>query len=225
MTSAAKYLYDFFTADPQTRTSFRQLIEATNELEDELQALSTAGVKVQPFLRLLPRLRSEFYSHADQELKTVGPRTAGLSVGHPARLDERDLALLELAIEKTALAASEMNSQREENMRSLLDAVSKMVVSDESLDPQLRLFIARALVSVRNALDEYEITGEFRLREALLSLFGLLSTAEAQSDDATGWRKVWEKYGVPATAGLIASIPQMALTGTTLLNALGSGSS
>lgn len=220
MTSAAQYLLDFFKAsNEQEGASFRRLYAASCELEDELKALADIGGRVQPYLDLIPRLRIALEQQARSDLSTMSTSAAGGK--RYARIDERDLALLELAIERTELK-SDMTPEREKTLRELLAAVREIVTSDESLDPQMRLFIVRAIVATENALDEYSITGEFVLRDALLNLFGLLHTAEATSDDPKRWRAAWEKYGVPATAGLIASVPQIALSGGALLQALGS---
>lgn len=221
MTSAAQFLHDFFTASmEQEGVVFRTLYSASCELEDELRALADIGGKVQPYLDLVPRLRLALEQNVRPDLSTMTTSGPG-GVRRFARVDERDLALLELAIERTELK-SDMTPEREKTLRELLAAVRELVTSDESLDPQMRLFIVRAIIATENALDEYEITGEFVLRDALLHLFGLLHTAEATSDDPTPWRAAWEKYGVPATAGLIASIPQIALSTGAFLQALGS---
>ncbi|WP_454113747.1 hypothetical protein [Microbacterium maritypicum] len=215
MTSAAQYLLDFFTGTEQKR-SFRVLYDATCELEDELTALALLGTKVQPYLDLIPRIRGVLNQNADSELSEMVNTRNG-----PIRLESRDAALLELAVERTAMS-SEMNPDREETLRELFAEVRRLVTKDETLDPQLRLFIVRAILAAENSLDEYSITGEFSLREALVYLFGLLRTAEASSGEPSKWHDAWEKYGVPAAAGLIASIPQLALTGATVLQALGS---
>lgn len=133
------------------------------------------------------------------------------------------MSLLDLAIERTQVAG-QMTPERNDSIRTLLAVVKAQISKDESLDPQLRLFVARALLGVESALDEYDATGEFKLREALVTLFGLLRAAEAASSEPKPWRDAWEKYGVPATAGLIASLPQVAIGGATLLKALGGAS-
>jgi len=221
MTSAAQFLHDFFTAgaEAQNGRDFRPLFDAVSELEAELKALALTGGNVRSFLELLPRLKAELRDVSNADLTKI--RTVMHSGTRGADLAAAELGLLDLAIERTAME-SQMDTTRDESIRSLLAAIEKLVVQDESLDPQLRLFMARALQGVRIALDEYEITGEFKLRESLLTLFGLLRTAEATSEEPKQWKDAWDKYGVPASAGLIASLPQLALTSATLLAALGS---
>lgn len=215
MTGAALYLHDFFVAQKgQNGRAFRPLYVATCELEDQLLALATVGGRVQAFLDLIPRLREVLNQHCDAELQTM--HTPG---GAAIRLDDRDLSLLDLAIERTELDSA-MTAEQEQTLRGLLDAVRDLVSEDETLDPQLRLFIVRAAASVKLAVDEYELTGDFVLRDAMLRLFGLLRTAEETSEAPKKWRDAWQKYGVPATAGLIASVPQMALTSAQIIQAL-----
>lgn len=215
MTGAALYLHDFFVAQMgQNGRAFRPLYVATCDLEDQLLALAAVGGRVQAFLDLIPRLRHVLNQNCDGDLQQM--RTSG---GAPIRLDDRDLSLLDLAIERTELDSS-MTAAREQTLRDLLDAVRDLVSGDETLDPQLRLFIIRAAASVKLAVDEYDVTGDFVLRDAMLRLFGLLRTAEESSDSPKKWRDAWEKYGVPATAGLIASVPQIALTSAQIIQAL-----
>ncbi|WP_311257168.1 hypothetical protein [Microbacterium sp. WCS2018Hpa-9] len=215
MTGAAQYLHDFFVAQKgQNGRAFRPLYLATCELEDQLHALATVGGRVQAFLDLVPRIREVLNQYCDQELGMMS------AVGGPGiRLDDRDLSLLDLAIERTELD-SPMSADREQTLRGLLDAVRDLVSEDETLDPQLRLFIVRAAAGVKIAVDDYEITGDFILRDALLRLFGLLRAAEETSESPTRWKDAWQKYGVPATAGLIASVPQIALTSAQIIQAL-----
>ena len=226
MTSAAQFLYDFFTAKGQAQNGrdFRALYAATNELEDELNALALVGGNVKSFLALIPRIRKRLSLRANAELsKIVLPVTPG-STPSAITLEEADLGLLDLAIERTQMAGT-LTPERNESIRELIAAVKEQVANDETLDPQLRLFIARALLGVEAALVEYDTTGEFKLRDALVTLFGLLRAAEATSEKPAAWREAWDKYGVPAAAGLIASIPQIALSGATLLQALGTAAS
>ncbi|MCI2959132.1 hypothetical protein MN032_15685 [Agromyces atrinae] len=213
MSNAAQYLYSFFTSDNQSGTSFRELYQATCDLEDELKSLSRLGGTIAPLLEMIPRLREPLAQTYDPERDRV------LTAGR-IRVDPRDLGLLEIAIEKTSLTA-EMSAEREQTLKSLLAAVRALVTSDDTLDPKLRLFIAQAVHAVERALDQYEITGEFVLRDALLQLFGLIQTAENNSDEPAKWKAAWEEYRVPVTSGLIASIPQLGLAAGSLFQALG----
>lgn len=223
MTSAAQYLYDFFMAkgEAQNRRAFRPLIEATFELEDELKSIALIGGNVKRFLALIPRIRTTLNGRANDDMSRILCRQAPGSPSQQITLADADIGLLDLAIERTAMAGT-MTTERDESIRSLIAVVKEQVAKDETLDPQLRLFIARALLAVEHALAEYETTGEFKLREALINLFGLLRAAEATSETPSRWKETWDMYGAPVAVGFIASIPQLALSGATLLQALGS---
>lgn len=211
MSNPAKYLAEFFERDAKDMNGepFSRLYLATLRIDEELEALAKANVQTKPFASLTDEIRAAIGSVAGDTLGPLRVQNERTRYGS-CQLDPRSISLLLLLAEKIDLADF-ATEDAVSQIGYLLAELKKATTEDESLDPQLRLFIARAILAVEKELDEFQLTGDFNLKDALLHLIGLMRVAETVSSQPARWTTVWESWGIPIVQGLIVSIPQLAL--------------
>lgn len=168
------------------------------EVESHVDLWEEANSNVTPFREALPIWRGEVFHYIETKSgKFVNYQATGnLGVGV--------LGVLSWAAERIANTTPETSEDARNGIREMVQEVRNTLVEDASLPERLRVHVTRVLRHVEEALDNYEITGEFLLEEALERLLGVLGIVEKASKDPSMWQKFRESF-TPGFASELAS--------------------
>lgn len=217
MTNPARHLHTIFTgwfdAHGNTQEVARALskgneapevtattIAAMNclvEIDRRLPVLEAEGRRVTTYRRMLPT-----WTHAVM----MYPEGFGVV----ASISDHALDTLDHLAEILELTTPTIRTGSPERVTDLLDRVTAMLGTDESLPAELRRYLFRLVQETRTALVEYQTLGAFDLNESLMRLWTAVNAAaEVSTDEGAkeGWRGIVRDYAIGTVAGLTANAP------------------
>lgn len=196
--NAADLLISFFRAKSKEPFNSRAIVLALVEIESHVELWESSGSDVQSFKEAMPVWRGEafhFIEPTTGNFRTYN-ETGNLGVG--------ELGLLGWVSERIATSTPKTDGAGRESIRDMVQKARKLLIADNSLPDRLRLHVSRLLRHVEEALDNYDITGEFLLEDAVERLIGALHIVESRSSEPTKWQKFRDEF-VPAVAAQLAA--------------------
>lgn len=181
-------------------TPFRTLVSCLGEIEDNIELWYADGTDVEGFRDTVIRYKIQISAAFEDDFTKANDLKS-------ITIERSDQTVMSWISEKLSDSAFRMDTPTHSKIRELLDAASTAVRDDESLPMSLRLFIIRVVRETKVALDEYDLTGDFDLTEAIVRLTGAVSMAKNQSSHPEVWKRVRDQYLFPATVGITASLP------------------
>ncbi|BCW75440.1 hypothetical protein NicSoilB11_17650 [Arthrobacter sp. NicSoilB11] len=136
--------------------------------------------------------------------------------GYPNLHDQDTLDALDLVAH---LLESQVAKVDERQRSSYLDTINEIITAlgaDDTLPPELRNHIYMLASHARQCIEEYEIKGDFALQAAVERLAASVQTAMTVSKNGGAWSKFKDKFAYPTVAGLVASVPQLAIAAASL---------
>ncbi|WP_447947913.1 hypothetical protein [Microbacterium maritypicum] len=200
--NAASLLDSFFRADNKRAFDPRYIVMAVIEIESHVDLWEQAGSNVTPFREALPIWRAEVFHYIDPN----DGRFA--NYGESNNFGTGVLGLLGWAAERIASTTPETSEAVRSGIREMVQEARNTLVEDTSLPERLRVHVTRVLRHVEEALDNYDITGEFLLEDALERLLGVLGIVENASKEPSRWQKFREAF-TPGFAAELASSGSM----------------
>jgi hypothetical protein len=217
----AEYLLSFFKASKtdMSMESFRypDLIAALDEIENAIDSWAAAGIDVSGFQDCLPRWKTSITNAFEEDgtirwilpLGAPGPHTI-----QTEKLLPGDQACLQWAAEKMAQCSTSFTAEVREKMSRMIDECIREMQEDD-LPQDLLLYVSRIIREARTALEEYDLTGDFKLSVAFDRLCNAIRIVKGKSTATKKWQSFWNAYVAPLFA-------QVAVGGTyTLLTASG----
>jgi len=201
--NAADLLHAYFTASDKRAYKFPPLWAALVEIEANIDAWEEMGQRVTPFRDTVAVFKRELNQSVDTNFDCLDVANSIVDVG--------DLGMLEWISEKLSYTTPHFDEAELESIRNMLAAIKSAVIGDTTLPDDLRLHIARLIRHVEECVENWEITGDFAVAEALDRLMGAMRIAEAKSSKPETWTGLWDEWVQPVAIGLIASMPQVGL--------------
>lgn len=100
-----------------------------------------------------------------------------------------------------------------DRIEALLEEVQNLIREDESITDELRWYIHKHLQNVRNRIADYRNGYDKGLQSALQDLWVALVAGEEQSESMRErWSAFSRQLHVPVAAGILASLPTLAVT-------------
>lgn len=196
--NAADLVDAFLRADNKRMFDPRSVVMALMEIESHVDLWEQAGNNVTPFREALPIWRGAVFHYintADGKFENYQNKPdVGVGV----------LGVLGWASERIASTTPETSEAERNTIRTMVEEARKLLVEDDTIPDRLRVHATRILRHVEEALDNYAITGEFLLEDALERLLGVLGIVENASKEPTKWQKFRAKF-VPGFASELAA--------------------
>ena len=200
--NAAEYLIGFFeagTTDEADRQEYRfpDVVQALSEVESAIDSWESMGVDVHLMRSCLERWKKS-------ALNTDG-----------------DLMGLQSVAEKLSASTVSYSEDARQKMRNMIEEAVKCVRADDSLPSDLLAYLSRLIREASEALDEYELTGDFKLSVAFDRLCNALRVAETKTKKHPVWEKFNEQFMVPLIAQVGVNAVVWGLTAAQVLPAIG----
>ncbi|GAA3342988.1 hypothetical protein GCM10017714_33730 [Curtobacterium pusillum] len=202
----AELLLNYFgTGSQSDRQKYtpRILFNALGECEDTLTTWERLGKPVAAYMGAVPRWSQAIAMgwNENMSLPTVGARTP----------DEGDMGMLQLLANEMRAFVPVLDAEAQDRISDLVHEVLEAVKADDSLPVELREHIATLIIQVEQCLADYEIRGDFALREAVERLLANVRIASDRSNEPDRWSRVWDEFAVPILAGLVVELPSIGL--------------
>lgn len=204
--NAAEYLLGFFEMGSSNNANeagykFPDIVAALAEVESAINSWALAGMDVHLMRQCLARWKSSalntFTTNSGRvkwDLSDIMLKdTEGL-------LSDGDLMGLQAVAEKMSMSTVEYSKTAREHMSQMIDEAIKCIQSDDSLPNELVVYIARLVSEARTALDEYNLTGDFKLSIAFDRLYNALRVAETKTKHSETWKTFREQFMIPLLA-------------------------
>lgn len=204
--NAAEYLLGFFEMGSSDKPNaagykFPDIVAALVEVESTIDSWALAGMDVHLMRQCLARWKSSainiFITRNGGiiwDLSNAGFRRTDIL------LSDGDLMGLQTVAEKMSMSTVEYSETAREQMSRMIDEAIKCVKEDDSLPKELVMYIARLVSEARTALDEYDLTGDFKLSVAFDRLSNALRVAEAKTKHSETWKTFREQFMIPLLA-------------------------
>jgi hypothetical protein len=204
--NGAQLLTRFFESPSSKRAGwdFTALYLAIVEIEQHVDLWEKTGADVSAFRSSLPAWKRQLHEDTSDRFSTHDN-------GLHRSLDSGHIGVLKWAASKLSDSSPVIDENRRQSVVELVDHVRQTVVSDTSLPDELRLHLVNLLQQVANAVEHWEITGDFTLADALDRLFGAMRVAETMSSNAKAWSDLWDDWGKPIAVGLIVNAAPVGL--------------
>lgn len=198
--NAANLLEAFFEeSSNRSRYDSRVILLALGEIDGHIDLWESQGSNVVPFRKAVAVWRTEVFHLMDRDTGVFRNNLAP-----SGNLREGDLGVLSWAAERIASTVPETNEESREGIRQMVQGVRNLLVEDRTIPDRLRVHVARLLHHVEEALETYDITGEFLLEDAVERLLGALNLVENASEDPTKWQKFRADF-LPGFASQLAA--------------------
>ncbi|MGN7968022.1 hypothetical protein [Microbacterium sp. 22296] len=215
--NAATLLNDFFRAERKSSFDPRSILLAVIEVQEHVEVWDSAGVDVEPFADALPIWRAEIYHY-------LHPETGGFAnYAGSGKLSKSDIGLLGWVAERLSTVSPESTEESRESIREMVQAARSLLIEDDTIPEKLRLHVTRLLRHVEEALDNFEITGDFLLEDAVERLIGALQFVETSSSKASKWSDFRSQFipGLAAQLSASGALEGIALVAANVTKALG----
>lgn len=227
--NAADFVYNFFKTDnvataDEAGYRFPDLVAALDEIDKALTSWKIQGSDVEVFEDCLPRWRESvtaaFTPGGNPVWSPVsGPQSTGsfLSAG--------DAGCLKWVGEKLAESTLTFTTEQRDRLSSLLEESVAVIKELSNLPTGLVKYLFRLISETKEALDEFEITGDFKLERAFTRLREALdiTISNTKPEDGKKWEGVKSKLAEIGT-GFIIAAPSFVLDTVGLMNQLQIGS-
>lgn len=190
-----------FSKDPDTcYTDHDVAIKAIADISRSLDYLESQGQKVGAYRRAIKLFIAALLS------VPAGWAQGGAQVSTMTVHMFDMLEALESVLAGNVVA---LNPNGAERIGDLLNQVIAGLDDDPNLSAQLKAHILRVVQTVRDCIEEFGLTGETNLREALHNLWiSLYAAAGATSDEQRGfWQNLATNVGFPAAGSALGSLP------------------
>ena len=106
-----------------------------------------------------------------------------------------------------------LQPEPEAKLRSVINVVMDLLITDESLSPHLREYVFKLATEIRIALDDEAVTGSFDFAEAAHRLWVAMYAAAGQSKTMrTKWKGAASGLFRDAGAAALGSLPTMGIS-------------
>lgn len=227
MVNAAEYLIGFFeagTTDEADRQGYRfpDVVQALSEVESAIDSWESMGGDVDLMRSCLERWKKS----ALNTFMDIDELRWDMSMFTHAKTQEKltdgDLMGLQSVAEKLSASTVSYSEDARQKMRNMIEEAVKCVRADDSLPSDLLAYLSRLIREAREALDEYELTGDFKLSVAFDRLCNALRVAETKTKKHPVWEKFNEQFMVPLIAQVGVNAAVYGLTVAQVLPAIGS---
>lgn len=224
--NAAEYLIGFFEMGNAGMASeagyrFPDVVAALEEVGATIDSWESAGMDVHLMRGCLERWKQSalnVFSNGS-ELSWDVPFSY---TGTDAMLSDGDLMGLQTVAEKMSMSTVAYSEDARERMRSMIDEAIKCVREDDTLPSELVVYLSRLIREAREALDEYDVTGDFKLSVAFDRLCNALRVAETKTGRHPVWKVFNEQFMVPLLAQVGVNVVVWGLTAAQVLPQIGS---
>ncbi|MBW0294022.1 hypothetical protein ATN37_25510 [Rhodococcus sp. MH15] len=115
--------------------------------------------------------------------------------------DQGDLDTLEALIEVIGSLVPVASQQERSSISDLVTEILEALHEDIQMPNELKAHLFAVAEHCRRCIDEYEILGDFALRQAVDRLYAELARAEASGSTDATWRdrfsRFWTRAGMP----------------------------
>ena len=225
--NAAEYLLGFFEVGDSYDADkagyrFPDIVAALAEVESAIDSWALAGMDVHLMRQCLARWKSSainiFITHTGRikwDLSDAGFKDTD------SLLSDGDLMGLQTVAEKMSMSTVEYSKTAREQMSRMIDEAIKCIKEDDSLPKELVMYIARLVSEARTALDEYDLTGDFKLSIAFDRLSNALRVAEAKTKHSETWKTFREQFMIPLLAQVGVNAVVLTLNAAQILPQIG----
>jgi hypothetical protein len=224
--NAASFLKEFFECGYAKDAInkgfvFTDLIAALSEIEDVLKQWSDLGsTDAEAFEEALPAWYGAVLAATNSRGELV-PFVNNSAVRTDMNLHAGDKLALTWVSEKMAGTSPSFDESSREKIAEALVEV-RGLLKEEDLPLELLTYLDRLIRETQTALDEYDLTGDFKLSLAFDRLSNALRKAESASKDKEGWGAFMRDFLLPVVSGLAVNAIGWGLTSAQILPAIGS---
>lgn len=203
--NAAEYLLNFFEVGTTSKAEkygfkFPDIVAALAEIESAIDSWASAGMDVHLMRGCLIRWKSSALNAFMNNGQLKWNLNEARFKDTDSRLSDGDLMGLQTVAEKMSMSTVEYSETARDRMSKMIDEAIKCVREDDSLPDELVVYIARLVSEARTALDEYDLTGDFKLSIAFDRLSNALRVAEAKTKHSETWKTFREQFMIPLLA-------------------------
>ena len=204
--NAAEYLLGFFEMGSSNKANeagykFPDVVAALAEVESAIDSWALAGMDVHLMRQCLARWKSSAINTFTTNTGRVKWSLDGINFKDTeGLLSDGDLMGLQTVAEKMSMSTVEYSETARDRMSKMIDEAIKCGREDDSLPDELVVYIARLGSEARTALDEYDLTGDFKLSIAFDRLSNALRVAEAKTKHSETWKTFREQFMIPLLA-------------------------
>lgn len=183
----------------------RQAIALINEIDQILGSIERPQQRQDAHNRVLGRLTKWVMAYPHNWLDV--PRKESPNLNDQDTLDYLDsiAALLDNYVPTYDAAERDRFSR-------ILDKVVDALIEDDTLPDELRRHMHLLIAEARRCIEEYEITGDFKLQSAMERLSATVSTATKCTKKPSKWSAFRDNFVWPSAVGLAVASPQLMLT-------------
>lgn len=219
--NAADFLYGFFKEqDSQTaeRNGYRfaDLVAALDEIEHAVLQWKSQGMDVEGFEDCMPRWRNAVVE-ACREFGQVRWNPIVVPSSPKDFLSPGDTACLKWSSREMGNSSLKFTEEQRDRIHTLLIDSIEALKAIDNLPDGLVQYLFRLISETKTALDEYEITGDFKLERAFCRLREALdiTISHTKPESAHNWNGVKDtlrEIGV----GFLISAPSLAIDATSI---------
>lgn len=224
--NAAEYLIGFFEsgrADSAAKAGyhFPDVVRALAEVESAIESWETAGMDVHLMRGCLERWKQSALNVFSKGVSISWNVSFG-STDPQHLLSDGDLMGLQTVAEKMSLSTISYSDDARERMREMIDEAIRCISEDNTLPTELVVYLSRLIREAREALDEYDVTGDFKLSMAFDRLCNAIRVAEAKTKKHPVWEKFNEQFMIPLIAQVGVNAVVWGLSAAQVLPQIGS---
>lgn len=225
--NAAEYLLNFFevgNTDSAAKAGheFPDIVAALAEVESAIDSWELAGMDMHLVRGCLGRWKDSALNAFANNGQIKWNLNESRFKNTEELLSDGDLMGLQTVAEKMSMSTVEYSETARDRMSQMIDEAIKCVKEDDSLPDELVVYIARLVSEARTALDEYDLTGDFKLSVAFDRLFNALRVAEAKTKHSEAWKTFREQFMIPLLAQVGVNAVVWGLSAAQVLPQIGS---
>ena len=177
----------------------RRAIHNLNDINHLLRHMENEGKRVRVYKEAFPRWVKTVFNYPDY---WQGSKSAAIV--------QKDIDYLENLIDVLDPFVPKLDAGSFEGVRSHLEQIESLLNEDDSLDPLSRESAREVVANVREAIDNFEIFGDFRTEKLLQLLLGQLAVLTLRSSRREKWKTVLNGFVIPY---LVAQLPSLSQSG------------
>ncbi|GAA6121932.1 hypothetical protein BPY_00400 [Bifidobacterium psychraerophilum] len=224
--NAAEYLLAYFETDDAAQSKnegfrFPDIVSALEEIESAINLWDKAGLNVDLMRDCLTRWKLSALSpfvDSSSDLHWSVERFVSTQDG----LSAGDLMGLQTVADRLATSSVSYPESAREKISNLIQETVKCLKEDTNLPQELVLYVAQLIEEARRSLDEYDISGDFRLSVAFDRLSNAINVIEVKSDKKDMWSNLREEFIVPLLGQIVVNSMVWGLTAAQVLPQIGS---
>ncbi|MFT9112020.1 MAG: hypothetical protein ABF453_03040 [Bifidobacterium psychraerophilum] len=226
--NAAEYLLSYFETQSAAQSQnrgfrFPDIVSALEEIESAINLWDKAGLNVDLMRDCLTRWKLSAlrpFTDSGSELHWKVERHGGSTTRE--ELSSGDLMGLQTVADRLAASSISYPENAREKISNLIQETVNCLKEDTGLPQELVLYVAQLIEEARRSLDEYDISGDFRLSIAFDRLSNAINVVEVKSDKKDIWSNLRKEFIIPLLGQIVVNSMVWGLTAAHVLPQIGS---